>query len=221
VRVIRLLTLILLLSVLIPSVLFAQAARNLKERAVNEKQIAVGKAQIVRDRNEIREFEKMLAELDALREARALDAYYTVNARMFSAMKREYGQARAKATHAAREKNQSRREAVAERREARGTGDARDRAQARDDRRDLRDDRRDLSTAISRANRMEAIISKRNAIDVAVRAGNWKAMAKNQRLMDEFLGVLRADLRATETELGEDRRERREDRRERRTDRRK
>lgn len=220
-RIIRVLTLILLLSILTPSLLFAQAARNVKEHVANKKQIAVGKAQIVRDRKEIGEFEKMLAELDALREARALDAYYTLNSRMLNAMQREHNQVKAKVVQASREKNQSRREARGERREARRTGDTRDRAQARDDRRDLRDDRRDLSTAIARANRMEAIISKTSAIDVAVRAGNWEALAKNQRLMYEFLGVLRADLQATETELGEDRREKREDRRERRTDRRK
>lgn len=218
-RLTKLLMLILIPGFLLPSVLSAQAVRNAKEIVTNEKQIADGKAQLARDENELDEFAEILAEMDAMRRIRELGPYYKLNTRLRSAMQREYTQARAKAGQAAHEVKQSTREAVSERREAAVTGDARDRAQARDDRRDLRDDRRDFGTAAERARRMEALISKTSALDAAVHKGDETAMNTNSALMHEFLEVLRADVRATRAELGEDRQERREDRRESRTDR--
>jgi hypothetical protein len=211
----------LALIIFLPAALFAQSARNTKEYINNETQIAVDKRQLARDSREVDEFEKMLRDFDTLRQARAVEAFLRVNTRIRTAMHREVEQARAKAGRATREVNQSRREKRGERQEARSTDLARDYHQLRDDRRDLRDDRRDLFAAAARADRMDSILSRTDALQPMVRDGDTDAIAENRRLMGEFLEVLRADLAAAKSELSEDRRERREDRRERRTDRRK
>jgi hypothetical protein len=217
----RLLIVAAAIVIMIPALVSAQAARNTKEVVNNERQIAVDKKQLARDRSEVEEFERLLHELDTLREARAVESFMRLNTRLRTAMDRELKQARAKVVGAGREVNQSRREKRGERQEAGATGSARDYLQLNDDRRDLRDDLRDARAAAARADRMQAILSSSNALQQAIRRGNADAIAENRRLMGEFLEVLRADLAATAGELGEDRRERAEDRRERRTDRRK
>ena len=206
---------------MVPALVCAQEARNTKEAVNNEKQIAVDKQQLARDQREVKDFERLLHELDTLREARAVDSFMRLNLRIRAAMDRELMQARTKAGQAGREVNQSRREKRGERQEAGTTDLARDYHQLNDDRRDLRDDRRDLRGAAARADRMAAIIASSDALQEAVRSNNSDAIAETRRLMGEFLEVLRADLAANSAELTEDRGERREDRRERRTDRRK
>jgi hypothetical protein len=172
------------------------------------------------DAREVGEFQRLLVDFDTAREAGAVDTYLRINTSIRAAMRREIEQARAGTRQASREVGQSRREHRGERQEANVTGSARDYHQLRDDRRDLRDDRRDRDAAKSRADRMDAILSRSDALQPAVRDGNLDAIAENRRLMGEFLEVMHSELAATRTELGEDRRERREDRRERRTDRR-
>lgn len=206
---------------MVPALVCAQATRNTKEVVNNEKQIAVDKQQLARDQREVKDFERLLHELDTLREARAVDSFMRLNLKIRALMDRELKQARTKAGQAGREVNQSRREKRGERQEAGTTDLARDYQQLNDDRRDLRDDRRDLRGAAARADRMAAIIASSDALQEGVRSNNPDAIAESRRLMGEFLEVLKADLAATSSELTEDRVERREDRRERRTDQRK
>jgi hypothetical protein len=207
-----------LIVLLLPVIVSAQSGRNAKERVNNETQIAVDKHQLARDQREVQEFERLLRELDTLRESRAGESYLRINTKLRAAMARELAQARAKTGQAGREVNQSRREKHAERMEAAATDLPRDYRQLADDRRDLRDDRRDRQAAAVLARRMDSIISLATSLQPAVTEGNSDAIAENRRLMGEFLEVLQADLAATRSELGEDRRERREDGRERRTD---
>lgn len=204
----------------LPAVVFAQTGRNAKELVVNERQISAGKQRLNRDAREIGEFQQLLVDFDTARRAGAVDTYLRINTSIRAAMHREVEQARAGTRQASREVGQSRRERRSERQEANVTGSAHDYHQLRDDRRDLRDDRRDRDAAKSRVDRMDAILSRSDALQPAVRDGNLDAIAENRRLMGAFLEVMQSDLGATRTELGEDRRERREDRRERRTDRR-
>ncbi len=210
----------ILAGIALPSVLFAQSAKNSREYTQSEKQITIDKKQLARDRIEVKEFETLLAAMDALDMPGAMDDFRRLNRRLRAAMKPEYDQAKRKVTQANREVRQSRREARGERQEARITGSLRDRAQAHDDRRDLRDDRRDRTFAKGRAERMGAIIEETENLHPALSEGKIEAIEKNRRLLGEFLELLHSDLSATQAELGEDRRERREDRRERRTDRR-
>jgi hypothetical protein len=201
----------------VPAVLCAQAPRNATEFVTNEHQIAVGRAQFLRDKEELREFEAMLKDLQRLhREDPA--AYEKLNLRILSVMDRELDQAMRKATHAKREVRQSRREAKGERREMRASSGSFNQFQLHDDKRDLRDDRRDRRSSSGRAVRMGTILTNARGLEADLSAGDASAMVRNQRLLGEFLDLLRADLRATAAELGEDRGERREDRRERITD---
>jgi hypothetical protein len=201
----------------VPSLVSAQAARNAREAVQDEVQIARDKQQLVRDQQEVKDFDSMLTDLSPAMDA---DAYAELSGRLRNAMKREHEQAQAKVSQATREVGQSRRELRGERREAAMSASVQDKLQRGDDRRDLRDDRVDRGAAQRRAKHMHSLIAKCEALQPAIRQGHEGAMVKNQRLMGEFLEVMRADLRATAGELGEDRRERREDRRERRSDRR-
>jgi hypothetical protein len=211
VRTHRLLIIATAIVILAPALLCAQAARNKKEVINNEHQIVVDKRQLTRDQREVGEFERLLREMDALREARAVDSFMRINLKIRAAMDRELKQARTRAGQSGREVNQSRREKRGERQEAGTTGLARDYHQLNDDTRDLRDDRRALRGAAARADRMNAIIASSNALQSGVRNSNADAIAENRRLMGEFLEVLRADLAATAAELNEDHGERRED----------
>ncbi|NIM20787.1 MAG: hypothetical protein GTO51_11250 [Candidatus Latescibacteria bacterium] len=214
----RVLIVTLIISLVMPSVLSAQAARNAKEALANESQIAVDKLQIVRDREEIKEFEALLEAMDQLEAVYAGEDFRKINMKLRVAMQREFEQAKGKFAQTRREARQSRREARGEWQEARMTGNARDRVQARDDRRDLRDDRRDREAAKIRTERMRVILSETKALQSELDRGSGVALAINRALLGEFLRLLQEDLEATESELKEDRRERREDRRERRTD---
>jgi hypothetical protein len=217
----RLLIIAAAIVTLIPVLVLAQTSRNTKEAVNNQHQIALDKQQVVRDQREVEEFGRLLREMDTLREARATETFTRINTKIRTAMDRELEQARARVAQAGRQMNQSRRERRGERQEAATTGLARDYHQLNDDRRDQRDDRSDLHGAAARADRMDAILSSSDALQVAVRNRNADAIAENRRLMGEFLEVLRADLAASSSELSEDRKESGEDRRERRTGRRK
>jgi cell division septation protein DedD len=214
----KLIILVLAAVIALPSLVSAQAVRNTKEAVQDEVQIARDKTQLVRDQQEIKDFEAMLKDMNPTMDSAT---YAELNDRLRHAMKREHEQAQAKIAQANREVAQSRRELRAEQREAAMTASVQDKLQRGDDRRDLRDDRFDRAAAQSRAKRMHSVSAKCEALEPAIKRGHEAAMVKNHRLMGEFLEIMRADLRATATELGEDRRERREDRRERRSDRRK
>jgi hypothetical protein len=217
----RLLVMAAAIATLVPVLVGAQAGRNAREALHDQSQIGVDEHQLARDRREVEEFERLLGEMDTLRQAGAGDSFMRINTKIRAAMDREVKQARAKAAQAGREVNLSRREKRGERQEASATGLARDYHQLNDDRRDLRDDRRDLRGVAGRAERLATIMASSDALQAAVREKNADAIAENRRLMGEFLEVLKADVAATSSELTEDKRERREDRRERRTDRRK
>jgi hypothetical protein len=219
VKSLRLSFIIPALIVLLPGLLSAQTKRNTREYRTNHKQVAVDKHQVVRDTRELDEFQRLLGEIDALRETNATDSFQRVNIRIRTAMNRELEQAHSKAGQASREVNQSQREKRGERQEADLSGFAGDYGQLFDDRGDLRDDRRDLQGAALRALRMDSILSRSDKLQPGVRNGNVDAIIENRRLMGEFLEVMRADLASTKGELVEDRQEKREDRRERRSDR--
>lgn len=204
--------------IVVPVVAPAQAPSNARQFVQDERQIAIDKKQIERDQQEIQNFEKLLKQMHAT-PLDQLAEYARLNDQLRSAMAREHEQAKAKLAQAGREVRQSRRELRGERHEATMTASAHDRVQTIDDRRDLRDDRGDRAAARNRVERMESLIAKSKALDSAVGQGHEEALVKNGRLMGEFLELMRSDLRATASELVEDRHERREDRRERITDR--
>ncbi len=203
-----------------PSLAGAQAARNAREAVVDNRQIALDKAQLQRDAVEVADFEKLVRALEDAREDRMVKRYRDANARVRAAMQREIEQSRRKVGQAGREVRQDRREWRGERMEANATGDPRDHAQAMDDRHDLRDDRRDRRSSADRLREMERIAAEAAALADDLAPGRHEKIDRNQALAGEFLSLMREDAAATTAELSEDRRERREDRRERRTDRR-
>ncbi len=215
----RILAFALTAAVAWPSLSWAQAGRNTRERIQDNAQIIAGKATFDRDRKEITVFAALLAELDVPSKARHGARLEQIRADLHVAMQREHNQARRKTSQAGREVRQSRRETRGEWQEATATGRLVDHLQLADDRRDLRDDTRDRHHAAVRAGRMNNIIKESDALRGAVGAGDEAAYVKDGRLLGEFLMLMRADLRATSVELAEDRRERREDRMERHTDR--
>jgi hypothetical protein len=75
----------------------------------------------------------------------------------------------------------------------------------------LRYDRRDVAAARQRARRQQEILVELRQLQPQVTGGNADAAARQRTLLDEFLGVSKADAKATGRELGEDRRETRED----------
>ena len=205
---------------LIAPLAFAQAPRNAHEAAVDNRQIAVDKAQLERDATEVGEFDQLVRALADAREDRMVKRYRDANARLQAAMEREIAQARRKVGQDGHEVGQDRREWRGEHVEANVTGNPRDYAQAVDDRHDLRDDRRDRRSSAERLQAMERIAAEATALAGDLAPGRREKIDRNQALAREFLSVMQEDLAATKVELSEDHRERREDRRERRTDRR-
>lgn len=205
---------------LIAPLAFAQAPRNAHEAVVDNRQIAVDKAQLGRDANEVAEFEQLVRALADAREDRMVKRYRDTNTRVHAAMEREITQARRKVGQDGHEVRQDRREWKGERVEANVTGNPRDFAQAVDDRHDLRDDRRDRRSSADRLRDMERILAESTTLADGLAPGRREKIDRNQTLAREFLSVMQEDVAATKVELSEDHRERREDRRERRTDRR-
>ena len=157
---------------------------------------------MVRDQAEIKNFQELLEQMHAVRLNDPAE-YNSLSEQLRSAMKREHTQAQAKLSQAGWEVRQSWRELSGERREAVATASVADHVQRVDDRRDLRDDHIDRAAAGSRTNRMQSLIGKSNALQPAIGQGHEEAMVRNRRLMGEFLELMRADLRATASELGE------------------
>jgi len=194
--------------------------RNAREATVDNRQIALDRAEWSRDATEVAEFESWVVDLaDACRD-RMAGRYQGVNARVRSAMEREIVQVGAKRGQAGRESRQSRREARDARMEAGATGSGVDQLQAIDVGHDRRDDRGDVRSAADRSREMKRVGGLSAALANDIARGNRSAMEKNLELAREFLSLMREDVGATTVELREDKVERREDRRERRTDRR-
>ena len=192
----------------LPVTVCAQSASNTAEYLGNEYEIKVDKAQISRDQREIREFESAMTRMYALDATSEAAEYARICERLLAAMQREHQQAGDKVERADREVGQSRREVRIQRQEASATGNLYDYRQLQDDRYGVRDDRRDQRAAFSRSERMSAILIESSALEVAISEGDTAAMTRNGRLAGEFLELMRADLRATATELSEYRRER-------------
>ncbi|HEX7078547.1 MAG TPA: hypothetical protein VF363_08995 [Candidatus Eisenbacteria bacterium] len=91
-----------------------------------------------------------------------------------------------------------------------------DRAETRqsDDRRDLRDDARDSAKSRARLDRELAIVRELRSIQPAVRSGDRRASRREDRLLGDFLQLVKQDARESGREWREDRAERRDDRRE-------
>jgi len=199
----------------------AQSARNTAEAIADERQIQAERAALERDREEAERFAALIKSLESARRERDLERYLQINTALRGMMAREADQAGRKAARAQAEVGQSRREARAEVMEAHASGLAHDGLRALDDRRDLRDDRRDRAAISARSSEMGALISRAEALLPRVEDADLEAFSDNGVVMRRFLDIVRADLAATQLELGEDLGERREDRRERGSDRRK
>jgi hypothetical protein len=199
----------------------AQSARNTAEAVADQRQIQAERAALERDREEAERFAALIESLESARHERDLERYLQVNTALRGMMAREADQARRKAARAQAEVGQSRREARAEVMEAHASGLPRDGLQVLDDHRDLRDDRRDRAAISTRASEMGALISRAETLLPRVEDADLEAFSDNGVVMRRFLEIVRADLTATQRELGEDLSERREDRRERHSDRRK
>lgn len=209
-----------LLMVAAPALATGQAARNAHEAVVDNRQVALDRAQLERDAVEMTEFKKLVRGLEDAHEDRMVKRYREANARVHAAMQREIEQARRKTAQAGHEVRQDRREWRGERVEADVTGDPRDYGQAIDDRHDLRDDRRDRRARADVLRDMERVAQEAASLENDLVPGRREKIARNEALAREFLSLMQEDAAATAGELSEDRRERREDRRERRTDRR-
>ncbi|MCB0571919.1 MAG: hypothetical protein KDC66_19260 [Phaeodactylibacter sp.] len=212
----------------------AQAIRNATERTADHKQIAQGKHQLERDRQELADFNAKVATFNEALAARELGRARDIHADLASDMRREIEQSKAKLYQDNKEVAASRSEVRSDRREiqrdrrdfatSRNANDdvrdiKRDRVNKMDDKHDKRDDIRDREAQQARLNRQEVILRTIEAYSFSDASVFEKAVA-NQHLIQEFADTMAADIAATEQELKEDHRELREDRREGRDDRR-
>lgn len=206
----------------------AQAIRNAAERTADHKQIAQGKQQLERDRQELEAFNAKTAEFHDAAAAREPGLAKAIHESLCSDMRREIEQSKAKYYQDKKEVAASRSEVRSGRREIQqsrrdfatsgNTGDdrrdlKRDRLNKMDDKQDKRDDIRDREAQQARLNRQETILRIIEALNFSD-ASVFEKIAANKHLLNEFAETMSADIAATERELGEGRRELREDRRE-------
>jgi len=193
--------LLTLLTALPPS---ARGARDAAEAIVDQRRIETDRAALERDHEEAERFAALIKTLESARRERDLDRYLQVNTSLRGMMAREIDQARRRASTARAETGQSRREARAEVMEANATLLPGAGFQAPDD-------RRDQAASVSRAAEMTALVSRAEALLPRVEDADAEAFVDNGIVMKRFLAIVRADLAATQRELGEDLGERRND----------
>lgn len=230
-------SIVFILILLVPafSILMAQPARNAAERAGDRTQVAVGKAQMERDRQELESFRSKALEFESAWESGDKAKMASLKDDLLSDMKREIAQGEAKKRQDVREVAGSKSEVRSERREVRSdrrkvaapghhpgerAGLAADRVDRADDRKDLSDDRRDYANQAALLARQKEILSKLENFTFSREAGMVEKGVGNKALIKEFTATMEADIAFTRRELGEDRGEIREDRRETRDDRR-
>lgn len=203
--------------------LFAQAPRNVAERAQDHHQIARGEAELKRDIQELADYRTLSHQLAEAVERRELARARVIRQDLLAAMRREIAQVKneviqsqVEVSQSVRERNAEQRDVVRDRRQGQPIAATAERADRRDDQRDLRDDRRDREQAVQRLARMERIYQELTDYPLA-----WdNALARHRQQVVEFGDLMEADLKALKKELSEDHRELREDRRETRSDRR-
>lgn len=227
----------IILSLILPvyTASMAQPARNRAERTGDREQVAVGKAQLERDSQELETFKSKLLEFESAWEKGDNARISILKNDLINDMKREISQGEAKKRQDVREVAGSKSEVRSERREVRTDrrrvaapghrpGEraelAADRIDRADDRKDLSDDRRDYANQAVLLARQKEILSKLENFTFSREAGMAEKAVGNKALIKEFAATMEADIAFTRKELLEDRGEIREDRRETRDDRR-
>jgi len=195
-------------------------AQDIKESIQNTKQIVEGKKNIKRDSKELAAFKLKMDSFDSAFQLKSAVKSNDLKLSLLKDMAREVQQSKVKVKKARLEIAQSSSEIRSGRKKIREDKKvlSKNRFNLRDDQRDRRDDVRDFKQQKQRAERQAFILKVIKEYNFSYDSINFEMTLANNKLLHEFMEILKADLDATKRELNEDIKERREDARERRND---
>lgn len=177
------------------ALLLAMPALSFANPAPARSPAAVERTWPERDAREVREFEQLTVSLKDAWQSRMPGRYRDVNESLLHAMDREIEQASVKADQAKREAALWR-EFRKNKMEASTTNAGSDMLQAIDDSYGQRDDGRERDTAIVRRDDMVRIGTLAGSMRNDIASGDRSAMKRNLSLMQDFLNVMRRDVKA-------------------------